>query len=203
MYSANLWYLYIYLSLWIFDNTMYKCYVHTDWNTFAAQLYLLLYQVLWWCAQWAGSWRMRSSLKNQECCINGVCSFQCLLQYLRWHNTGTCGSLNTESNVPSVMACDTSLSCLPLAYPAFPAPQSLLLLMSESTEVKVGEGTCWGDGCWTTSLYEAEECALATPTPKWCLARSLGRKGSCISTFCWTNNSTFSSIIMKFLYMIL
>ena len=43
--------------------------------------------------------------------------------------------------------------------------------MSESTDVKVGEGTCWRNGCWTTSLYETEECARATAIPKWCLLR--------------------------------
>ena len=54
--------------------------------------------------------------------------------------------------------------------------------MGKSTEVKIWEGACRGDGCWTTPLYEAEECALATPTPKWWLLSFLTWRGLVLSS---------------------
>ena len=70
-----------------------------------------------------------------------------------------------------------------------PSSEFLLLLMSESTEVEVGEGACWGNGCWTSSLYEAEKCALATPTPKWWILRLLTWRGGDTATVCHCNRT--------------
>ena len=83
-----------------------------------------------------------------------------------------------------------------------PSPEFMLLLMSESTEVKIGERACWGDGCWTASLYEAEKCALAAPTSKWWLLRPVIWRRAGISTvYCWMDNWSFCSTIIWFLHM--
>ena len=41
------------------------------------------------------------------------------------------------------------------------------LLMTKSTEIEIWEWVCWGNGCWTSPLYEAEECAFSKFTSKW------------------------------------
>ena len=139
-------------------------------------------------------------IKNQEYFINSVCSFQYLLQYLQWHNTGTCGSLNAESNAPRFMICDTRLFCDTLCRTEIQllliqTPGILIVVLETQflwVPAAAHEWVHWGQGkelaegmgVGQSLSMKLKNMHLPHPQPiKWYLARSLGWKGSCISTF--------------------